>query len=147
MNWHKNGEESFAIPSSVLPLIIMSPSIRSFEIMQTLHCVFTHGWAGNLYLVSTYAAMDHPRFLTVSPQKTQSVLPRHPKDEGGHYEETSERQWPTMMTSNRTTARNSIQLAPNATEPTSSCSKCSGWSWTSSYYQVNTTPLAIPICC
>ena len=69
MSWHKNGKESFAILSSVLPLIIMSPSIRSCEIMQTVHCVFTLGWAGNLYLVSTYAAMDHSRFLTVSLQK------------------------------------------------------------------------------
>ena len=71
---HKNSTESFAIPSSVLPLIIMSSSIRSFEIMLTVHCVFTHGWAGNSYLaVSTYAAMDHSRFLTVSLQKSQSV--------------------------------------------------------------------------
>ena len=70
---HKNSKESFANLSSVLPLIIMSPSIRSFEIMQTMHCVFTHGWVRNLYLVSTYAAMDHSRFLMVSLQKLQSV--------------------------------------------------------------------------
>ena len=148
MNWHKDGQESFAILSPVLPLIIMSPSIRSFEIMQTLHCVFTHGWARNLYFVSTYAAMDHSRFLKVSLITEIAIhITQAFKDEGGRYEETSEQQWPRIITSNRATATNFIQPASNATEPTSRCCKCSGWSCTSSYYQVNTTPLAVPICC
>ncbi|EDR06049.1 uncharacterized protein LACBIDRAFT_329119 [Laccaria bicolor S238N-H82] len=34
------------------------------------------------------------------------------------------------------TATNFIQLASNAIEPTSRCSKCSGCSWTSSYYRL-----------
>ena len=43
---------------------------------------------------------------------------------------------------------NCNELYPsNATEPTSTCSKCSGRPWTSLYCKVNTMPLAIPICC
>ncbi|EDR11383.1 uncharacterized protein LACBIDRAFT_323922 [Laccaria bicolor S238N-H82] len=52
MNWHKSGKVFFAIPLSVLPLIILTPNIRSFEKMQSVHCVFTHDWTGSLYLAS-----------------------------------------------------------------------------------------------
>ncbi|EDR11376.1 uncharacterized protein LACBIDRAFT_323904 [Laccaria bicolor S238N-H82] len=71
----------------------MTPSIRSFEITKSVHCVFTQDWtARNLYIAS--------------------------KERRWRYEETSERQWPRMITSNRATATNFIQLASNATEPT-----------------------------